>query len=47
MEENTALEFMEDHEELLEILNSNDSNIPNTCLWSFYGGNQSEFLIFN
>ena len=47
MEENTALEFMEDHEELLEILNSNDSKIPNTCLWSFYGGNQSEFLIFN
>ena len=47
MEENTELEFMEDHEELLEILTSNDSKIPNTCLWSFYGGNQSEFLIFN
>ena len=47
MEENTELEFMEDHEELLEILTCNDSKIPNTCLWSFYGGNQSEFLIFN
>jgi len=47
MEENTELELMEDHEELLEILNRNYSKIPNTCLWSFYGGNQSEFLIFN
>lgn len=47
MEENTALEFMEDHEELLEILTSNDSKIPNTCLWSFYGGSQSEYLVFN
>lgn len=47
MEENTELDSMEDHTELLEILNSIDSKIPNTCLWSFYGGNQSEFLIFN
>ena len=47
MEENTELEFIEDHEELLEILNNIDTKIPNVCLWSFYGGSQSEYLVFN
>ena len=47
MESNTDLEYMEDHEEILEILNNFDTKIPNVCLWSFYGGSQSEYLVFN
>jgi hypothetical protein len=47
MESNTDLEYMEDHEEILEILNNIDTKIPNVCLWSFYGGSQSEYLVFN
>ena len=47
MESNTDLEYMEDHEEILEILNNSDTKIPNVCLWSFYGGSQSEYLVFN
>ena len=47
MEVQEDLELMEDHEDLLEILNNIDKKIPNNCLWSFYGGNQSEYLVFN
>ena len=47
MELQEDLEFMEDHEELLEKLNDIDKKIPNYCLWSFYGGSQSEYLVFN
>ena len=47
MESNTDLEYMEDHEEISYILNNIDTKIPNACLWSFYGGSQSEYLVFS
>ena len=47
MEENEELESMDDHEDLLEILNNIDKKIPNNCLWEFYGGTKSDFLIFS
>ena len=47
MEIRTDLEYMEDHEELLEIVTNMDSKIPGNCLWEFYGGSQSDYLVFN
>lgn len=47
IEINTDLEYMEDHDEILKILNQMDTKIPNVCLWSFYGGSENEYLVFN
>ena len=47
MESNTELEEIDDHDEIFEKLNNIDSKIPNVCLWSFYGGSQNEYLVFN
>ena len=47
MEYNTELEEIDDHDEILDILNGIDTQIPSICLWSFYGGSQSEYLVFN
>ena len=47
IEVRTHLEYMEDHEELLDILTNMDSKIPGNCLWEFYGGSQSDYLVFN
>jgi len=47
MESNAELDEIEDHDEILDILNGIDTKIPSICLWSFYGGNQSDYLVFN
>ena len=47
IDSNSELEDIEDHDVILDKLNEIDSKIPNICLWSFYGGNQGEYLVFN
>lgn len=47
IDSNSKLEEIEDHDEILDKLNEIDSKIPSICLWSFYGGNQGEYLVFN
>ena len=44
---NSYLESMEDHEEIIQILNNIDPKIPNNRLCTFYGGSDSDFIIFN
>ena len=36
----------EDNIELLNFLVKKDEKIPNECLWTYYGGNKEDFIIF-
>ena len=38
---------IKNNNEKLMYLIEKDNKIPNECLWLYYGGNKSDFIIFN